>query len=357
MTDEIRYLVLADGHFGPSTSKTANACIRYAPQKVAAVIDSRTAGRTASSVLGFGGDIPIVATFKDGLAHSPTALLIGIAPQGGRLPEAWRETIRGAIAHGLDVWSGLHAFLGDDPELGPLARARGVVMHDLRKSPSDIPVAPGRAAREVNSTIILTVGTDCSVGKMTAQLQLKGALRDAGERVAFVPTGQTGILVEGWGISVDAVVADFIAGAAERLVLEAAQRAELLLVEGQGSIVHPGYSGVTYGLMHGSLPHAMIMCTKPTRTHVMNNPWMAIPPLPELIALHERAMSPLRPSKVIGISLNTFDMSDEAARKAVESASNETGLPAADPVRYDPSPLVNAITSFHRARTMHGAAL
>src|SRR5207302_238860 len=150
----------------------------------------------------------------------------------------------------------------------------------------------------------------CNIGKMTTQLQLRDAMRARGMRVGFAPTGQTGILVEGWGISVDAVIADFIAGAAERLTLHAAKDADIVLVEGQGSIIHPSYSGVTYGLLHGSLPHAMVMCAQPSRTAINNHGWVKIPPLPEFIDMQERAAAPLRPAPVIAVALNTYDLSD-----------------------------------------------
>jgi uncharacterized NAD-dependent epimerase/dehydratase family protein len=354
MADSIRFLILADGLFAPRTSKTANSCIRYAPEKVVGVIDATKAGRTVDEVLGFGRGIPIVGSFEEGRALAPNALLVGIAPQGGRLPDSWRAAICGALSHGMEVWSGLHTFLTDDPEFAALAREHGVAIHDLRKPPRDLPVATGRV-RDVTATVILTVGVDCNIGKMTAQLQLRDALRERGVTVAFVPTGQTGILIEGWGISVDAVVADFIAGAAEQLVLEAAATdADIILVEGQGSLIHPGYSGVTYGLMHGSLPHAMIMCGQPSRTEITNNPWVTIPPLPELIRMHEMVLAPLRPSPVIGISLNTFDLSDADARAAIAAASRDTGMAATDPVRFDATPLIDAILAFHGARMSEG---
>jgi len=344
-----RFLALAEGNFGPTTSKTANACIRYTPDRVVAVMDTRHAGKTAEAVLGFGGAIPVVSTLAEGLERKPNALLIGIAPQGGSLPTEWRAIIRGAIEHGLAVWSGLHFFIGDDPEFAELARKHKVKIHDLRRPPDHLPVAMGKA-RHVDSTIILSVGTDCNIGKMTAQLQVRDALRAAGESVAFAATGQTGILVEGWGTAVDSVVADFIAGAAERLVLDAAKQGDIVLVEGQGSIIHPGYSGVTYGLIHGSMPHAFLMCSQPSREAINNNPWVKIPPLKELIRLHEAIVEPLQPAPVIALALNTFDLSDAKARAAIDRASDETGLPATDPVRYDPAPVVEAISAFHRKR-------
>lgn len=343
------FLILAEGQFGPLTSKTANSCIRYMPERVLGVIDSRRAGKTADEVLGFGGDIPVIATIDEGLALGPTALLIGIAPQGGRLPEEWRTTIRRAIEHGMDIWSGLHTFVGDDVELRDLAARRGVSIHDLRRPPKDLPVAGGRV-RTVDATVVLTVGADCNIGKMTAALQMRDGLIERGNRVAFAGTGQTGILIDGGGIAVDAVIADFIAGAAEKLVLDSAKDADIVLVEGQGSVIHPGYSGVTLGLIHGSLPHAMVMCHQPSRTHVNNNPWVKLPPLSDLIELHEALVRHLRPAPVIAVSLNTYDLSERKAKAAIRSIERETGLPTTDPVRFDPAPVVEAIDRFHRKR-------
>jgi uncharacterized NAD-dependent epimerase/dehydratase family protein len=344
-----RFLALAEGNFGPLTSKTANACIRYTPERVVAVVDSTRAGQTAQAVLGFGGDIPVVATLEEGLALEPTAVLIGIAPAGGSLPPEWRAMLAAALRRGLDVWSGLHYFLADDPDLVAAAAAGGATIRDLRRPPADLIVAAGRV-REVQSTVILTVGSDCNIGKMTTQLQLRDAMRRAGQRVAFAATGQTGILIEGWGISVDAVVADFIAGAAERLVLQAAPDADIVLVEGQGSIIHPSYSGVTFGLMHGSLPHAMVLCAQPSRTAINRQAWVKIPPLTDLVRMHEAVVAPLRPAPVIAIALNTFDLDEAAARDAIKRAEDETGLPATDAVRFDPAPIVGAIDRFHSGR-------
>jgi uncharacterized NAD-dependent epimerase/dehydratase family protein len=342
--------MLCEGKFGPLSSKTANAVIRYAPEKCAAVLDTTQVGRTAQDVLGFGGALPVVGTLAEGRACGGTSLLIGIAPQGGRLPDTWRSVITEALTHGMDIWSGLHVFLGSDPEFAALAAQYGATIHDLRRPPAELPVATGRV-REVNATVLLTVGTDCNIGKMTAQLQLRDALRERGVKVAFAATGQTGILVEGWGTAVDAVVADFIAGAAEDLVLRAAQDADIVLVEGQGSIVHPGYSGVTYGLIHGSLPHAFLMCAQPSRTHITYNDWVPIPPLDELIALHEAIVRPLRPAPVLGVALNTYDLDEAAAQAAVRDTMVRTGRPATDVVRFDPAPLVDAILDFHYARS------
>jgi uncharacterized NAD-dependent epimerase/dehydratase family protein len=290
-----------------------------------------------------------VATLDAAVAAGATALLIGIAPQGGQLPASWRAIVSAALQQKMDVWSGLHFFIGDDPVFAGLAAQSGATIHDLRRPPLNLPIASGRQ-RDIAATIVLTVGTDCNIGKMTTQLQLRDALRKTGARVAFVATGQTGILVEGWGTSVDAVIADFVAGAAEELVMRASRDADIILVEGQGSIVHPGYSGVTYGLIHGSLPHAFLLCAQPTRTAITNNEWVRIPPLPEMIALHEAIARPLRPAPVIGVALNTYDLDDRTARDTIQVTQQDTKVPCTDPVRFDPAPLVDAILSFHTTR-------
>lgn len=333
------------------TSKTANSVIRYLPDRTVGVLDRKQAGKTVQDVLGFGGAIPVVGSMRAGLALGPTAVLIGIAPLGGRLPEEWRSWLGEALDAGCDLWSGLHTFLGDDPVLAAKAGSGGRRIFDLRKPPADLPVASG-AAKAVEPYVVLTVGTDCNVGKMTAQLQLTRQLNAGGLRTRFVATGQTGIMIEGWGIAVDAVVADFVAGAAERLVLQGSADADIVLVEGQGSINHPGYSGVTLGLLHGSCPDALILCHQASRKYIgdyREAAWLRIPPLSEYVKLYETVGSAVHPTKVIGISLNTYDMSEDAARRACEAATRETGLPATDPVRFDPAPLLDALKQGRQA--------
>jgi uncharacterized NAD-dependent epimerase/dehydratase family protein len=340
-----RFLILADGDFGPMTSKTANSVIRYLPERTVGVLDRQHAGKTAQDILGFGGRIPVVGSMREGLALGPSAVLVGIAPQGGRLPDEWRAWLAEALDGGCDLWSGLHTFLADDPVLAAKAKAGGRRIFDLRRPPTDLPVASG-AAKTVEPYVVLTVGTDCNVGKMTAQLQLVRELNASGLKTRFVATGQTGIMIEGWGIAVDAVVADFVAGAAERLVLQGAEDADVVLVEGQGSINHPGYSAVTLGLLHGSCPDAMILCHHSSREYLgdyREAAWLRIPPLSEYIRLYETIGSAVHPTRVIGISLNTYDMTDEAARLAIEAATRETGLPATDPVRFGSKPLLDAV--------------
>lgn len=352
MSGNRRFLILAEGNFGPLSSKTANAALRYIPSEVAAVLDSGSVSKSVQEILGFGGtDVPIVATFDEGMKHKPNALLIGIAPSGGQFPAEWRPIVLNALKHGLHVWSGLHSMLGDDAEFAAAAKANGVTIRDLRRAPADLTVSKGRL-RDAAATLVLTVGMDCNMGKMTTQLQVIEAVRAKGHRVNFAATGQTGILIEGRGIGVDAVIADFIGGAAERLTLEAAEGADIVLVEGQGSIMHPSYSGVTLGLLHGSMPHAMIMCAQPSRTRINGTglEWTQLPSVKEMIKLYEINAAPLRKSPTIAVALNTFDLSEQAAREAIKTIEKETGLPATDPVRYSPEPIAAAIDQFHRVR-------
>ena len=321
-------MIIADREFGPPV-QDGQFVHSLLPERIVGVLTAQR-GPTVQDVLGFGGAIPVIGDFERGLALGVTAVLIGIAPTGGQLPPEWRGWLKTAIGRGLEIWSGLHTFIGDDPELGALAREKGVRVLDARKPPADLGIADGRAA-EVAAYVILTVGTDCNVGKMTTQLELCSALNRRGHKTRFVATGQTGIFIEGWGIAVEAVVADFIAGAAERLVLQGAEGADIVLVEGQGSINHPGYSGVTLGLLHGSCPDALILCHQASREYIgdyRQAAWLKIPPL-EMIEIYESDGAVRRP--VIGIAPNTFDP-DEVARTAVRRAAETP--PATDPVRF-----------------------
>ena len=344
-----RYLIYAEGQFGTPASKTGNSVIRYSAAHVAAVLDSTRAGKTANDILGYGGNIPVVASIDDAVSLGADALLVGIATHGGGFADELRAAVTSAMDHGMAIWNGLHHFVSADPELATLARIRGVTVHDVRLPPADLPVGTGRV-RELDATVVLAVGTDANIGKMTAMLQLRTALQSRGVRASFAPTGQTGIFIEGWGLCVDAVVADFIAGAAEAVTIQAAADADVVLVEGQGSILHPGYSGVSLGLLHGSLPHALIACHQPTRETFRHNAWLRIPPLRDVIELHEAIAAPLRVARTIGVSLNTSDMSDADARATIARIADETGLPTTDPVRYDTQPLADAIVAFDAER-------
>jgi uncharacterized NAD-dependent epimerase/dehydratase family protein len=332
-----RLLILAEGrsadtHYG----KTARGVMRYRPDDVVCILDSQT---DATELEGF----PLVRTVAEAERYEPTAALVGVATQGGRFPPAWRELLADCIRAGLDVENGLHEFISTDPELAELAAGHGVELRDLRKPPAGLNVPTGENLTH-GATSILFVGSDCAIGKMTVALELDREARARGIRSEFIPTGQTGIAIAGWGISVDAVVADFIAGAAEQLVVEGVRRGgDVLFVEGQGSLLHPAYSGVTLGLMHGSAPHAYVLCHKADEHVVDGDERFPIPPLSELVELHERMSLLARPAKVRAIALNTRDLDEDAARRAVEEAEAATGLPAGDPVRFGSAKLVDAL--------------
>src|SRR3954454_10977049 len=316
----VRYLILAEGFSaGPHYAKTMRGVLRYRRDDVVAILDSTRKPGDAED------GVPVVQTLDEALAHDPNTALVGVATQGGQFPPAWIDLLRGCIERGLDVENGLHMFLADDPELSVLAARHGVELRDLRRPPADLSTATG-ANMAVPGTIVLTVGSDCAIGKMTVALELDLEARRAGLRSLFVPTGQTGIAIAGWGISVDAVVADFIAGATERLLVEGAKRGgELLWVEGQGSILHPVYSGVTLGLYHGSVPHLLVLCHEAGRTEIegVGGGPHPIPPLRDLVDLHERLALPARPARVAAIALNTRSLDEAAAMAAIADADAE----------------------------------
>jgi uncharacterized NAD-dependent epimerase/dehydratase family protein len=334
-----RYLLLAEGFSDdPHYGKTMRGVLRYRREDVVAILDSTRAGETEEGVT-------VVSSVEEALPLGPTTALVGVATQGGRFPPEWIAILRACVEHGLDVENGLHVFLADDPELSELAERRGVDLRDLRRSPAELSTATGENLA-VDATVVLTVGSDCAIGKMTVSLELDLEALRRGLPSVFVPTGQTGMAIAGWGLAVEAVVADFIAGAAERLVVEGRSRGgELLWVEGQGSLLHPVYSGVTLGLYHGSAPHLLVLCHECGRTEIegAGGGSHRIPPLSDLVELHERLALPVRPARVAAVALNTSALGEDEARAAIVRAGAETGLPADDPVRFGASKLVDAV--------------
>jgi len=342
-----RYVILAEGAFGELPSKTAMGVIAYGRDPVVAIIDSQRAGRDVSEWLGAEHRAPVVAGLAAALAEHPTALLIGIAPQGGKIPPPWRAIIVEAIEHGLDIVSGLHEFVSDDPEFSGLAATHGVELIDHRRPPERHEVATGRAHRP-GSRVILTVGSDCAIGKMTVALELRKAALAAGLSAVFVPTGQTGIMIEGWGVAVDRVVADFVNGTAEWLVERAEQMGDWIFVEGQGSIDHPAYSAVTLGLVHGCAPHAMVLVHQPGRPG--HHGWEGedgrgspVKSVAENIALYETVAGAVAPAPVAAVALNTSLLTEGEARAEIERVAAEIGLPVGDPYRFGPERLFDGL--------------
>jgi uncharacterized NAD-dependent epimerase/dehydratase family protein len=308
------------------------------------VIDSTHAGRTASEVVPFClKPVPIVATLSEAVELGARALLIGVAPTGGKLDPAWRSMLLEAIAARLHIEAGLHTQLSEDPELRRAATRRGVALRDLRATPSDLSVPEGPYSRPDDVRVVHSVGSDTVIGKKVVTLELDRVAREAGERSVYVPTGQTGVAIAGWGIAVDHVISDYVAGAGERLVHEGAERGDLLFVEGQGALFHPAYSGVTLGLLHGSAPDLLVLVHKPNATHNRNYPDLPIPSLNELINAYESVAAPVRPASVAAIALNTSDLDEDAARATVAEAERETGLVADDVVRFGAARVLEAV--------------
>ncbi len=345
-----RIAILAEGRFSWQGAKTAVGVIRYSPDTVVAVIDSTHAGQDAGAALGDpngpGKGIPVVASVADTLAYTPDTLLIGIAPIGGRLPDAWRGEVIRAITAGLNIVSGLHYFLDDDPELATLARQHNVTIWEVRRPPEALAMRIGEGKpHRPGSHIVYFCGTDCNVGKMTAAIEIEREANQRGLDSVFAATGQTGIMIAGSGIPADRFISDFLAGGVEGMVQEFADQHDWVFVEGQGSLIHPAYSTVTLGLIHGSAPDLLVLCHQAGRTHIHEYD-VVIPPLTRMREIYEQAAGWLKPAPVVAVALNTFGMPEDAARAAIVQAQEETGLPTSDPVRFGSGPIVDALMSY-----------
>lgn len=351
MSESRRIIILTDGHTEPLAAKTASCVIRYCPGEVVALLDRTQAGKTAGELLGVGGAIPVVATLDE--ASNPDTLLIGIAPMGGKLPAAWRSILLDAIGRGMNVVSGLHDFLSSDPELAAAAAEHGVVLHDVRKN--DERDVAHRTDLRADCLRIHAVGQDCSVGKMVASLEIARGLAAQGHDAKFIATGQTGIMIEGDGCPIDCVVSDFVNGAVEKQIL-AHQSHDIVVVEGQGSLAHPRYSAVTAGLLHGCVPHGMIMCYEAGRTTVHGMDHVPLTPLTRLIEIYESLASLAMPARVVGVAVNTRRLDDVEAAAECRRAADQLGLPVCDVIRHGPQRLIDAVLAL-REELFAGATL
>lgn len=343
-----RIAILAEGAFEWHYGKTATGVIRYSKDTVVAVIDSTKAGQDVSHALNadIGVGIPVVRDIHEALSYQPDTVLIGIAPMGGALPPSWRWQLLAAIDAGLDIVSGLHVFLSDDAELRTAAEKRGITIWDVRLVPDKKRVALLTPHRPGSHTVLM-VGSDCATGKMTVALELDREAQKRGLNSAFVATGQTGIMISGTGLPVDHIISDFIAGMVEEMVLDFAQQHDWVFVEGQGALNHPGYAPVTLGLVHGSMPDAMIFSHLVGTTGIEGYDNCPFPSLSRMIAMNEEAISWLRPdrsSKVVGISLITHALSEQEALDEIARIEQETGLPTTDVVRFGATKLMDALT-------------
>jgi uncharacterized NAD-dependent epimerase/dehydratase family protein len=343
-----RIIILTEGHTEPHAGKTAACIIRYKGEEVVALLDATQVGKTSGDLLGV-GQTPIVGKLDD--APDANTLLLGIAPPGGKIPAPWRAIILDAIRRRkMNVVSGLHDFLNDDPEFSKAAKEAGVTLTDVRKN-TEKSIARRKGLRP-DCLRVHAVGHDCSIGKMVVSVEVTNGLKKRGHDAKFIATGQTGIMVEGDGLPIDCIVADFVSGAAEKMVLQH-QHHEILVVEGQGSLVHPSYSGVTLSLLHGCAPQALILCYEVGRETVTGVESVKIPPLADIKRMFEMMSNIHQPCKVIGIGINSRRISAAAAAEERKRIKAEFGLPACDVIRDSPDELVEAVLNFKNAGGWH----
>ena len=327
------------GHYG----KTGLAILRYSEAPIVAVIDSECAGKSLPELTNIKRDVPIVASVAAALEYKPEVLVIGIAPKGGAVPDDYWVEIKNALEAGMSVVNGLHTPMANIPELNALLKP-GQVIWDVRKEPPNISVASGMA-RTLHCRRVLTVGTDMAIGKMSTSLELHWAAKQRGWRSKFLATGQTGMMLEGDGVALDAVRVDFAAGAVEQIVMRYGKNHDILHIEGQGSLLHPG-STATLPLIRGSQPTQLLLVHRAGQTHNRNNPHVRIPPLPEVIRLYETVASAggaFGSVSVVGIALNTAHLDESAAEESIAQTIAETGLPCTDVVRFDANVLLDAV--------------
>ena len=284
-----RLAIMTDGLLHDSAAKTGHGVLRYGTREVVCVVDATHAGRRAVEVAPFcEHPAPVVADVAAARQLGADVLLVGVAPMGGRLTQEWRAMLLEAIGLGMHIEAGLHTTLADDAGLAGAARAHDVRLRDLRAVPDDLGVPLG-PEQPVGARVVHSVGSDCAIGKMTVTLELDRAARRRDLGSVFVATGQTGVAITGWGMAVDHVVSDFVAGAADRLVRDGARRGDLLWLEGQGSLFHQAYSGVTLGLLHGSSADALVLCHEAGATTVGDLAKTPLPSLPDIVRAYEQA--------------------------------------------------------------------
>ncbi len=345
LSSQTRMAILLHGGLRGEQGKTGLGLLRYGHFPVVAVIDREQAGGSLAQLTGIAKDIPIVASLQEALVYKPEVLVVGIAPSGGQLPPEWREELRQALQAGLSLINGLHTPLAEDPQLQQWLQP-GAWIWDIRREPPGLGVGKG-LARSLACRRVLTVGTDMAVGKMSTSLELHQASLKRGLRSRFLATGQTGILISGDGIPLDAVRVDYASGAVEQLVLHYGFDHDILHIEGQGSLLNPA-STATLPLLRGSQPTHLILVHRAGQTHIKGMDYVPIPPLSKVIELYEQvatAAGAFAPVPVVGVALNTFGWEEEAALAQIRQVEAETGRPCTDVVRFGADPLLDAILS------------
>ena len=338
-----KVIIYAQDSFGDESAKTAVGFIKYALCETVAIVDRKLANKNASEIVKGLPPVPIYDSIEKAKeAHSSAdVLIVGIATTGGEFPLEWLPDMKKAILLRLNIVNGLHDYLSDVKEINKLSQDCGVFIWDVRKVDKKFPVANARLL-DYPIKVILTVGTDGAIGKMTVALELTKKARLKGMSAKFIATGQTGMMISGEGVPVDAIRGDFMAGAVEQEIIKASKsNHKIAFVEGQGSILHPGWSGVTLALLHGALPHKLILCHKVKRKFLKNTK-IRIESLNQFIKVYESMSLPLRLSKVVGIGLNTDGLNDVECKEEIKNLERETGLPVDDPVRLGCERLINA---------------
>ena len=335
-----RFAILCHEAFNYIKNKTGNMLIRYRPDEVVAVIDREKIGSTSEEEVGVGGNTPVLGDFNATLHLDPDTLVIGNATQGGFITDEYKAEIINAMNAGCDVISGMHQFLNDDEELKNIAAQKNVKLIDLRMPP-DPPHFPTGTWQNRTVPVLLIVGTDCDTGKMTTAWEVAKRLQDRGRKVEFIGTGQTGILLSGSGVPIDAVKADFMAGEIEFLIQNTPKDTELVIIEGQGALTNQFYAGVTLGLMHGAMPDYMLMTHDPSRDlDVTDFPMVS---MQHVMDLHLDLMKVFRESKFIGINLLTFAFDEKKALDVIQKSENEFNIPTTDLIRFGDKGLIDAI--------------
>lgn len=282
---------------------------------------------------------------REGAESGVKSLIIGVAPVGGNVPDSWWQTIEEAATAGLDIVCGLHLKLADRPSLVEAANQSGARLIDVRIPPESLPVGTGEKR---SGKRVLMVGTDCAVGKKYSALAINEAMKKAGMKSTFRATGQTGIMIAGEGIPIDAVVADFISGAAE-LISPSNEDDHWDVIEGQGSLFHPGYSGVSLGLLHGSQPDAIVVCHEAGRSEIDGWPGFAVPTISQCVQANLLAGQLTNPDiQMVGICVNTSTLAEADRQKYLDRLAAETGLPSVDPIQNGCDTIVAKIRSTFR---------
>lgn len=335
-------ILLHEGITG-TQGKTGLSLLRYCQAPIVALIDRQCAGKSLLELTGIKNNVPIVSSLTAALKYKPEVLVIGIAPKGGALPDDYWEDIKNALQAGMSLVNGLHTPLANIPELNALLKP-GQIIWDVRQEPANLGVGSG-LARTLPCRRVLTVGTDMAIGKMSTSLELHWESQRRGWRSQFLATGQAGVMLAGKGIPLDAVRVDFAAGAVEQMVMGCGNDYDILYIEGQGSLLHPG-STATLPLIRGSQPTQLILAHRAGQAQVRNHPHVVIPSLSKVIRLYESVASAagaFGDVPVVGIALNTAHLDEFTAQDAIAQTTAETGLPCSDPVRFGAGILLDAI--------------